>query len=556
MTTSKPDRPPSLSKPELVKRLHGIASHFYSKPETADVTIIVPVPIAALPRSGRSSPSSIPASPTFAFARRSAVPLSSLLNASSSSSSASHSISHSSSHRLRSEGTPSQSSSSGVSSSAPSSTVSCASSVPTTPDVFEPQYTASTTPSSPSLTGSLLAIPRSCSAGVRRCSEPGVQMAAPIPATRSALSVPHSARLEAEGRATRAMSSASEEKRHLAFRVHRDYLVAQSTLFESLFDEAGPSREAVGSPTSSRQEETAPEVAADTSTSLLNSPSRRRSSIWSPSRDNRPRFLPKGSTKARALYLPLPDPSSFPAVLHYLYHGDFGALARMMEAGEARWDGLMVNADYLGLDARLREDLGVWWAQRRRRLAEPARQPMPCPRASMALQGFRFEAGASSCAGGGGGGDAARSMSRPNGDAKRSRDLDAECLSPRTVLSPLSSEGLSRRRSSNLAAATHAACDADEDQDDRRRFAAGPHDAAPQPARPATGRGGDDGAGDQADPKVVARGRTRAFTLLLNNLTERRNELAARPPGRLRSQTIGERGPAAAAPGRELPPLL
>jgi hypothetical protein len=71
------------------------------------------------------------------------------------------------------------------------------------------------------------------------------------------------------------------------------------------------------------------------------------------------------------LYLPLPDPSSFAHIVHYLYFGSPAFIEEALELGRIRWDGVVRNVEYLGL---FEEESGIgirrWlleWRERQRR---------------------------------------------------------------------------------------------------------------------------------------------------------------------------------------------
>ncbi|KAG8817706.1 hypothetical protein FRC18_000385, partial [Serendipita sp. 400] len=61
-----------------------------------------------------------------------------------------------------------------------------------------------------------------------------------------------------------------------------------------------------------------------------------------------PRLLPS-SAHHPTLYLPLPDPTSFPHIVHYLYFGTVAVLEDALNVGRIRWDGVVRNVEYLGI---------------------------------------------------------------------------------------------------------------------------------------------------------------------------------------------------------------
>lgn len=134
-------------------------------------------------------------------------------------------------------------------------------------------------------------------------------------------------------------STVEGETRH-TFRLHRDFLIAQSSLF----------RKFLGAPANSIID-----TCADTSVTnqTFKIPSGARQS---------PCLLSRPIGQKPVLQLPIPsDISSFVVLLEYLYLGDFERLTRAMESGEVRWERVMLNAQYLGLDEGLKQKLGVWW---------------------------------------------------------------------------------------------------------------------------------------------------------------------------------------------------
>lgn len=82
-------------------------------------------------------------------------------------------------------------------------------------------------------------------------------------------------------------------------------------------------------------------------------------------------MLPSSEAKHPKLYLPVPDPESFPLIVHWCYFRDFAFLERKLDAGEVRWDALARNAEYLGLAPDFKVCLGRYYA----------RAASACPRA-------------------------------------------------------------------------------------------------------------------------------------------------------------------------------
>jgi hypothetical protein len=63
-----------------------------------------------------------------------------------------------------------------------------------------------------------------------------------------------------------------------------------------------------------------------------------------------PQLFSAGRTGQHAtVYLPLPDPPSFPYIAHWMYFGTFIVLTRALICGYVTWDGLIRNGRFLGL---------------------------------------------------------------------------------------------------------------------------------------------------------------------------------------------------------------
>lgn len=113
----------------------------------------------------------------------------------------------------------------------------------------------------------------------------------------------------------------------LVFPLHQDYLITQSSLFRTLFAPAPGNPDA---PSSSRSIKGA-------------------------------RRLPTPPTAPPAVLLPLPDPTSFSVLVHWLYWGDITALESALSKGLVEWQGVVKNVHYLGMDDNVKRVLGKWW---------------------------------------------------------------------------------------------------------------------------------------------------------------------------------------------------
>lgn len=134
--------------------------------------------------------------------------------------------------------------------------------------------------------------------------------------------------------------------------LHIDYLSAQSTLLRALF--SGTSPLDLIHPAA----QAAPQVAG------------RQFSISASVASRLPRLLPSAPDHP-IVYLPIPDPSSFPYLVTWMYFGDTGALEDALQRHVIRWDGLARNVEYLGMPEELKRFLGRWY---RRWLQQPALQ--------------------------------------------------------------------------------------------------------------------------------------------------------------------------------------
>jgi len=138
-------------------------------------------------------------------------------------------------------------------------------------------------------------------------------------------------------------------------KLHIDYLSAQSTLLRALFSGSSPLD--LIHPAA----QPAPQVAA-------------RPSITASVASRLPRLLPSAPDHP-TVYLPIPDPSSFPYLVTWMYFGDNGALEDALQRHVILWDGLARNVEYLGMPEDLKRFLGRWY----RRWLHSAAPPSPAP---------------------------------------------------------------------------------------------------------------------------------------------------------------------------------
>ena len=77
-----------------------------------------------------------------------------------------------------------------------------------------------------------------------------------------------------------------------------------------------------------------------------------------------PQFL-SSSNSHPVVYLPIPDPSSFDLLLHWMYHGSVKDIELALDDGVVTWEGLARNVEYLDIRDHMRQFLGRWYARRR-----------------------------------------------------------------------------------------------------------------------------------------------------------------------------------------------
>jgi len=123
--------------------------------------------------------------------------------------------------------------------------------------------------------------------------------------------------------------------------LHIDYLSAQSTLLRALFSGASPLDLIQPAAQPSPQAAGRPSISASVAARL-------------------PRLLPSPSDHP-IVYLPIPDPASFPYLVSWMYFGDTTALDNALQRRVIHWDGLARNVEYLGMPEELKRFLGRWY---------------------------------------------------------------------------------------------------------------------------------------------------------------------------------------------------
>ncbi|ODN92129.1 hypothetical protein L198_05801 [Cryptococcus wingfieldii CBS 7118] len=123
----------------------------------------------------------------------------------------------------------------------------------------------------------------------------------------------------------------------LVFPLHRDYITTQSSLFHTLL----------------RQ-----------SSAQATTPTQRDANgrlVWQAPVYKGARVLPTRAGSPKAIQVPLPDPSSFGVILHYLYWHDAEHFNYCLTKGIVTWQGVIRNIEYLGLDPEIKHLAGKWW---------------------------------------------------------------------------------------------------------------------------------------------------------------------------------------------------
>lgn len=122
----------------------------------------------------------------------------------------------------------------------------------------------------------------------------------------------------------------------LSLELHMDFLSAHSTFLRGLFSGALP-----------------------LDLMYSNSPPSSSTSGVPPGRE--PRLMPS-SPDHPTIFLPLPDPSSFHLLCHWMYFGDLTPIADCLRKGVIQWEGIARNVEYLGLTADIKVFLQKWYS--------------------------------------------------------------------------------------------------------------------------------------------------------------------------------------------------
>jgi len=121
----------------------------------------------------------------------------------------------------------------------------------------------------------------------------------------------------------------------ISLQLHIDYLSAHSSYLRGLFSGALP-------------------------LDLMHSASPPSSSSSSVPANRLPRLMPC-SPDHPILFLPVPDPTTFHLLVHWMYFGDFTYIQKYLHEGTIQWEGIARNVEYLGLNSDIKIFLGNWY---------------------------------------------------------------------------------------------------------------------------------------------------------------------------------------------------
>jgi len=131
----------------------------------------------------------------------------------------------------------------------------------------------------------------------------------------------------------------------ISLKLHMDYLSAQSTFLRGLFSGASPLDLINTNPNAPPAFNTSPL----TPSGKFTVPSNRL-----------PRLLPSHPTHP-AVFLPVPDPTSFHLLVHWIYFGRTNYIEDCLRQGVIQWEGIARNVEYLGLPPDIKIFLGRWY---------------------------------------------------------------------------------------------------------------------------------------------------------------------------------------------------
>ncbi|RDB21523.1 hypothetical protein Hypma_011764 [Hypsizygus marmoreus] len=158
------------------------------------------------------------------------------------------------------------------------------------------------------------------------------------PLSRSSVSSMH----DPSGLGRRATEPSLNVVPRIALKLHMDYLSAHSSYIRALLSGASPL-----------------DLIHTTATAFNGPSSNTRFKIPA---NRLPRLMP-GSHKHPTLYLPVPDPPSFPLLVHWMYFGDTDPIDDCLHKGLVHWEGIARNVEYLGLSTEIKIFLGQWYGR-------------------------------------------------------------------------------------------------------------------------------------------------------------------------------------------------
>ncbi|KAI0822730.1 hypothetical protein BC628DRAFT_1340516 [Trametes gibbosa] len=130
--------------------------------------------------------------------------------------------------------------------------------------------------------------------------------------------------------------------RRMIMKLHMDYLCAHSSLVRGLLSGASTF-----------------DLAAEVPKAKLDAPSLSRQSSTSSLRV--PCVLPSSTCTHPVVHLPVPDPSSFHHLVHYIYFGSTSFIEDALENGDLNWEGLARNVEFLQMGSEIKLFLGHYW---------------------------------------------------------------------------------------------------------------------------------------------------------------------------------------------------
>ncbi|KAG6917916.1 hypothetical protein DXG01_000353 [Tephrocybe rancida] len=145
---------------------------------------------------------------------------------------------------------------------------------------------------------------------------------------------------DASGSGRRATEPALNLPPRLRLQLHVDYLSTHSSYIRALLSGANPID------------------LVHTTTDTYSGPKTDRRYTVPPNR--LPRLMP-GPANHPTLYLPVPDPSSFHLIVHWMYFGDTTYMDECLRQKLVHWEGIARNAEYLGVSSELRVFLKSWY---------------------------------------------------------------------------------------------------------------------------------------------------------------------------------------------------